>query len=67
MDGKQKYLVSDDIKGCSLCGDFPVILSGKCHPSAPLRVELYEDNVMIFYCYDPQCNREVFRTRILKG
>lgn len=51
-------------KGCELCGDFPVYLSGRCHPTAPLRIELYEDNILVCYCYLPECNREVARFKI---
>lgn len=47
--------------GCELCGDFPVQLRAKCHPSAPLRVEMPSGNEVVFYCYVPTCNREVAR------
>lgn len=46
--------------GCDLCGDFPATLLPKCHPTAPLRVVMTEDQ-LIFYCYLPECNREVAR------
>jgi len=52
--------------GCDLCGDFPVRLVGRCHPTAPLRAELTEDNTLVLYCYLPECNREVARLRVAK-
>jgi hypothetical protein len=48
-------------KGCELCGDFPVTLRGRCHPSAPLRVSMEADGTLILRCYVPTCNREVVR------
>ena len=29
-------------KGCELCGDWPVILLSRCHPTAPLRAEMVD-------------------------
>lgn len=52
------------MSGCDLCGDFPVELRGRCHPTAPLRIELHEDGVLVCYCYLPDCNREVARFRL---
>lgn len=47
---------------CELCGDTGTLVLGtRCHPSAPLRVELLESCVAVFYCYIPECNREVAR------
>jgi hypothetical protein len=51
-------------QGCELCGDFPVQLRGRCHPTTPLRVTLIEDNTLILNCYVPDCNREVGRFKI---
>ena len=45
--------------GCELCGDWPLVLIAKCHPSAPLRVEYHEDGTLKLYCYLPTCNRLV--------
>lgn len=52
------------LHGCDLCGDFPVDLISKCHPTAPLRVQLMEDNTLVLYCYLPECNREVARMKL---
>jgi hypothetical protein len=52
------------MSGCDLCGDFPVYLLSKCHPSAPLRVEMTQERELVLYCYDPQCNREVARLQL---
>jgi len=49
------------VKGCDLCGDFPVRLHARCHPLAPLRVEMPSAAEIVFYCYVPDCNREVAR------
>lgn len=48
-------------KGCELCGDFPVTLLARCHPTAPLRAEMPEDGLLVLRCYVPECNREVAR------
>lgn len=48
-------------EGCELCGDFPVTLHARCHPSAPLRVEMPNANELVLYCYLPKCNRPVAR------
>ena len=50
--------------GCELCGDWPVSLRARCHPTAPLRVEMPDDTTMVFYCYLPECNREVTRVKV---
>jgi hypothetical protein len=52
------------INGCDLCGDFPVQLRAKCHPTAPLRVEMTHESELVLYCYLPECNREVARIRV---
>ena len=52
------------MEGCDLCGDFPVVLAGRCHPGAPLRIEMDEDNVMTLYCYVPECRRVVGRFKV---
>ena len=54
------------IHGCDLCGDFPVQLMGKCHPTAPLRAVVTGDHELILYCYLPECNREVARLKLLE-
>lgn len=54
-------------KGCDLCGDFPAQLRSRCHPSAPLRVEMPEEGWLTLYCYVPTCNREVARFRLGSG
>lgn len=47
--------------GCALCGDFPALLSARCHPSAPLRAEMVGDHTLVLRCYLPTCFREVAR------
>jgi hypothetical protein len=59
--------MADEMKGCDLCGDFPVELRAKCHPTAPLRVELTEQGELILYCYLPDCNRIVTRLKVAAG
>lgn len=54
------------VNGCELCGDFPVILIAKCHPMAPLRIELIDQETVVMYCYVPECNREVGRFKLAK-
>jgi hypothetical protein len=49
------------IKGCDLCGDFPAQLRARCHPTAPLRVEMTSATDIALYCYLPECDREVAR------
>ena len=51
--------------GCDLCGDFPVELHGRCHPTAPLRVVMPSASEVVFYCYLPECNREVARLQLV--
>ena len=51
--------------GCELCGDFPARLHSKCHPSAPLRMELATPTLLIVRCYVPTCNREVAKFVLL--
>lgn len=47
--------------GCDLCGSTgPLHLSGRCHPTAPLRAEL-AGGVLTLRCYVPECGREVGR------
>lgn len=49
---------------CELCGDQgPLLLQSRCHMTAPLRVTL-EGDEMIMNCYLPDCNREVARFKI---
>ena len=50
------------VAGCDLCGDFPVHLRARCHPSAPLRVEIPSADKIVMYCY--MCNREVARLNL---
>jgi len=49
-----------DPPSCELCADVRTImhLHARCHPAAPLRIELSE-SVLTLYCYVPQCNRRV--------
>jgi hypothetical protein len=54
-------------KGCELCGDFPAMLVAKCHPTAPLRVEITEAGVLVLYCYLPTCNRIVARVTVARA
>ena len=57
VDGGREQL------GCEMCGDFPVTLYSRCHPTAPLRVEMISPGELVFYCYVPECNREVARMK----
>lgn len=52
------------LKGCDLCGDFPAELRARCHPTAPLRIEVVDNETVVCYCYLPDCNREVARLKI---
>lgn len=52
------------VKGCDLCGDWPVVLGSRCHPAAPLRVEMVSPTELVLRCYVPTCNREVARFTI---
>lgn len=52
------------LKGCDLCSDWPVHLHGRCHPMAPLRVELTEDGTLSLFCYVPDCNRLITRFKV---
>jgi len=61
-DGPQEI----KIEGCELCSDWPVVLSSRCHPTAPLRLEMIDEETLVAYCYLPQCNREVARFKIAK-
>ncbi len=57
--------MSDPLEdGCELHGKIPAQLGSRCHPSAPLRAEMTEDNVIILYCFVPECNREVCRLSV---
>jgi hypothetical protein len=47
------------VKGCDLCGDWPVTLIARCHPTAPLRAEMTDPQTLILSCYLPACGREV--------
>jgi hypothetical protein len=51
--------VSEKSQGCDLCGDWPVQLRGRCHPSAPLRASMERPGEVILRCYIPSCNRIV--------
>ena len=53
--------------GCEFCGDFPVRLVGRCHPTAPLRAELTSEGELILRCYVPECGREVARMKVEPG
>ena len=56
---EQKDLCGGLVAGCDLCGDFPVHLRARCHPTAPLRMEMDERGKVSVYCYVPECNRFV--------
>lgn len=48
-------------EGCDLCGDQgPLLLSPRCHLTAPVQV-LLDHDMMIIRCYLPECQREVAR------
>ena len=51
-------------QGCELCGDWPAHLHSRCHPTAPVRIEIEESGYLKIYCYVPECNRLVARIRI---
>lgn len=55
---------NNEPKGCDLCGDFPAQLTSRCHPSAPLRVEVLSEHEVALYCYVPECNRLVARLKL---
>ena len=48
-------------QGCDLCGDFPIDLRARCHPTAPLRLSMPSESVLEVFCYIPDCNRLVAR------
>ncbi len=52
-------MTEENPAGCELCGDFPVHLHARCHPSAPLRAEMNREGELALYCYLPDCNRLV--------
>jgi len=56
--------VNPNPRGCELCGDWPVTLSGRCNPSAPLRAEMTDPSTLILSCYVPECGREVARFKL---
>lgn len=58
-------MANPSIKGCELCGDFPVTLAARCHPSAPLRIVMETPMTLVMYCYVPTCNREVARLQVV--
>ena len=51
-------------KGCELCGDWPVVLAARCHPTAPLRIELEDDGTLTCFCYVPECRRKVLSIKL---
>lgn len=56
--------VTEERKSCELCGDQgPLLLRARCHMTAPLRVELDGDTI-ILSCYLPDCGREVARFKV---
>lgn len=63
-DGANMSKTPKAAKKCDLCDDNTIpaklMLHGKCHMTAPLRVTL-EGNVLILTCYIPECSREVGR------
>lgn len=49
---------------CDLCADTgPLILRGRCHPTAPLRVDI-DNNVLTLRCYIPDCDRLVAQFKV---
>jgi hypothetical protein len=52
------------MSGCDLCGDFPAVLSPRCHANAPLRVKMVSETELVLYCYVPTCGREVARLHL---
>ena len=63
---KGKTMRQNKPNGCDLCGDWPIVLSSKCHPTAPLRLEMKDEKTLVAYCYLPDCNRKVARFAIEK-
>ena len=55
MDNSSK----PQINGCELCGDFPIHLHARCHPSSPLRAQMNREGELELFCYLPDCNRHV--------
>jgi len=51
-------------EGCELCGDFPVILAGRCHPSAPVRVVMLDAETLEIRCYLPECDRHITTLKV---
>jgi len=55
-----------DTTECELCGDQgPLLLRARCHLTAPLRVTLEEDQLLL-HCYLPSCGREVARFSVVR-
>lgn len=51
---------------CDLCGDQgPLLLHAKCHLTAPLKVTL-DGDTLIVACYLPECGREVARFKVVR-
>ncbi len=52
---------------CEFCHDSPELsklhLRARCHPTAPLRVEL-QSGILSLFCYIPSCNRLVARLEV---
>jgi len=69
-DGRHTRVLKDahapvpEIKGCELCGDFPVGLHGRCHTTAPLRIDMEDSTTMVVRCFLPECNRVVAKFRV---
>ncbi len=59
--------MSEEQEGCDLCGDWPVVVRGKCHPTAPLRVQFLDPETVVFTCYVPDCRREVWKGKLKKA
>lgn len=51
---EREMALKDKIEGCELCGDFPVAIRGRCHPTAPLRIEVTDSETMDLVFIDPQ-------------
>jgi hypothetical protein len=54
------------VEGCELCLDWPVRLTSRCHPTAPLRIDMIDEKTVVVYCYIPECKRELCRFTIDK-
>lgn len=57
----------DEKPECEFCGDQgPLLLRARCHLTAPLRVVLDGDQLVV-RCYVPDCDREVARFTVVRA